>query len=158
MRTIKCAICGKEFQSKQWNAKYCSEVCYKIGSKPILQRSQKEYIKRKAEQRKAERAKVVAYCKICGAPISKDTGRLKYCSDVCAKIGQNLAMERYYAKGANHEGEYERKEHQKRLKKTLADIRKKSTLDKEMQALKQDGAKLGLKSYEYGKYARIKGL
>ena len=31
-RTIKCAVCGKEFQTRTWNAKYCSNECRKAAA------------------------------------------------------------------------------------------------------------------------------
>lgn len=31
-RTVKCAVCGKEFQTRTWNAKYCGDACRKAAA------------------------------------------------------------------------------------------------------------------------------
>lgn len=158
MYQVKCVICGKEFVARVPHACYCSESCRKQGNKAIMQKSQREYRQRQKERRKAEKSAIVGYCKICGEAIKKGTGRYKYCSDHCADIGKALTTENYKKAHAKGTVDYQEKRYQKALTKTLKDIQKKSTLNKDLQALQQDGEKLGLKSYEYGKYARIKGL
>lgn len=30
--TVKCTVCGKEFQTRAWNAKYCSGECRKAAA------------------------------------------------------------------------------------------------------------------------------
>lgn len=154
---VKCAVCGEKFQTEQYNRKYCSPECKKIGQKPLIQKHQREYNQREKERRKQQQSEFIGKCKICGNPVKRDSGRLKYCSDECVKIAKNLAAEKHRIK--KHNGrEYSSEVHRRALTKTLADIRKKSTLDKDIQTLKQDGEKLGLKSYDYGKYAHAKGL
>ncbi len=152
MYQFKCAVCGREFSAAHFNVKYCSDECREIVSKQRF----KKYMEIKSDQIRAE----VKYCQICGSPINKDTGRRKYCSDECVKAAKGMAVDRPYARRecSNPDPENQSKLYEKRLKKTLTDIRKKSTLDKDLQTLQKDGEKHGLKSYDYGKYARIKGL
>ena len=153
MREIKCAVCGKVFESEQWNAKYCCQKCYKIGSKPAQKESYKKYLQRKAEQRRVEQSAIVGKCEICGEPVLRESGRRKYCSNECVRISQNISAKKTYAK-KNKSEMY----HKEALKAELKEIRKKSQLDKNIKDLKKNGEKLGLKPYDYGKYAHLKGL
>lgn len=157
MYQIKCAICGKDFESNRPHAKYCSPECKKAGRKPILQKLQREYHQREKERRKQQKSEFIGTCKICGRPVRRDSGRLKYCSDECVKIAANLTAKRHYER-KHHAADYESKQHTRNVAKALEEIRKKSTLDRDLQALQKDGEKLGLAAYDYGKYAQIKGL
>lgn len=99
-----------------------------------------------------EERKIIGYCKICGEPVFKGTGRRKYCSDEHAAKAKSLTVKKYYSKNRQFNI------HQEKVKAELKEIRKKSHLNKDLKDLGKNGEKLGLKSYEYGKYARIKGL
>ena len=60
MREVKCAICGKEFMSSRFDAKYCGNECYEIGRKAIVREWQKKRnaeIKRDHELMKATEKK-----------------------------------------------------------------------------------------------------
>lgn len=48
-REVKCAICGKMFESNRPDAKYCGNECYEIGRKAIIREWQQ---KRNAELKK----------------------------------------------------------------------------------------------------------
>lgn len=149
-----CVICGKEYEPHHYKQKTCCAECgdelHKRTQRAYTKEYQKTYKRKKPEPKQR-------FCKICGKPVDPALKHFKYCSDECAKIGFREAVKKSYKK--NHNGdEYRSEKHRVSLVKELADIRKKSTLDKDIQTLKQDGAKLGLKSYDYGKYAHAKGL
>lgn len=118
-----------------------------------MQKSYKKYVQKKLAERRKEKEKIVGTCKICGSPIEKDTGRVKYCSDECIAIGKRMATKRYWEKRYKTD-----KAHTERVEAELKEIRKKSPLNKHLKDLQKNGEKLGLKSYEYGKYAHLKGL
>jgi len=62
---VKCQICGKDFEAKRGDAKYCS-ICYKV--------------KRKEWERKTEaKRRFVGECQICGKPISRGSKRCESC-------------------------------------------------------------------------------
>lgn len=59
-REVKCAICGKMFESNRHDAKYCGNECYEIGRKAITREWQKKRnaeIKRDHELAKAAEKK-----------------------------------------------------------------------------------------------------
>ena len=87
-------------------------------------------------------------CVICGNLINMNTRRKTYCSKECSVKGHNKKMKESHQK----------KRYDNRLEAELKEIRKKSHLDKDIRDLKKNGDKFGLKSYDYGKYALIKGL
>ena len=92
-------------------------------------------------------------CVVCGNLINLNTRRRTYCSKECSAKGHKQKLKEkpqmYYKN---------KRKYDKRLEAELKAIRKKSHLDKDIKDLKKNGEKLGLKSYEYGKYARIKGI
>ena len=143
-----CAVCGKEFESEQWNAKYCSAECRKIGLKPSMKKSYAKYVKRKAEERKEKQKEIVGICEICGSPVYQKTGRRKYCSNECYTISKNEAAAKYRFKMS----------HEEMVHAELKEIRKKSHLNRNLKDLKKNSESLGIKSYDYGKYALMKGL
>ena len=148
----KCEVCGKNFESQHPNAKYCCTECKKIGLKPSLQKSQRKYTQKVAAKRKEEKSNIVGKCKICGEPVLRESGRFKYCSDQCVEIAKRIAVKKHYHQKYKHKREYDEK-----LRLELNEIRKKSHLNKDLKDLEKNGEKLGLKSYDYGKYARMKG-
>lgn len=68
-----CKICGKEFNARQRNYKYCSDECRNV----VIQNQKKIYYKRwydkGLEQRKQWNRKhaPAIYCKICGKEVPK---------------------------------------------------------------------------------------
>lgn len=153
MHQVKCVVCGKEFTSQHPLAKYCCAEHKKIGQKPILQKAQRKHTQKVSAKRREEKSNIVGVCKICGDPVLRETGKLKYCSDECATIGKNMSVKKYWKKRHTLD-----KEHRDRLNLELKEIRKKSQLNKNLKDLQKNGESLGLKDYDYGKYARLKGL
>ena len=76
-----CAICGKEFETKTANAKYCSAECKKVADK----RWKEEH---REEQNAKRRGLYLATCPVCGKRFTK-TGNFKtYCSTECRREGE----------------------------------------------------------------------
>ena len=69
-----CLICGKEFQSKAQNARYCSHEC-----KLIVKRN-----KRDASRGPSKTFKRL--CESCGEPFETKVATKKYCSDECYRL------------------------------------------------------------------------
>lgn len=63
----------------------------------------RKYDKKKREGQKTK----VRYCKICGDMINLATGRTKYCSVECAKIGEKNKRAEFYLRLAEEKAEVE---------------------------------------------------
>ena len=69
--TVKCKICGKEFESQQKNHNICSDECRKINyynSHKIWYECNREEQRRRSRECQRKKAKPV-YCKICGKEV-----------------------------------------------------------------------------------------
>ena len=75
MYTRECVICGKTFESNQYQTKFCSQECKKEGMRLCSKRAH-ERIKQWKKERK-ERP-----CEICGAIFLPETPRTTQC-DSC---------------------------------------------------------------------------
>ena len=69
---MKCAVCGKEFESKQRTQKYCSLKC-----------QQQMCYQRRVAKRAERRSKVK--CPVCGVEFQQGRYGQQYCSKACAK-------------------------------------------------------------------------
>ena len=77
-----CQYCGKEFQPRHGNQKYCCEYC-RTEAKRIL--DQQYY-------HEQEKTVQTAKCEYCGEVFVKNHGNQKYCSNSCqyhAELEQN---------------------------------------------------------------------
>ena len=69
--TVKCKICGKEFEAQQKNHNLCSPECRKISHDACRRawwENNREEQRRKAREYCRKKAKPV-YCKFCGKPV-----------------------------------------------------------------------------------------
>ena len=81
MLNKKCAVCGKEFQTKTGIAKYCSDECRaKVGQKPV---TYKPIITEHV-------------CRWCGESFETSNGCKKYCSDQCRLEAKHKAKRTRY--------------------------------------------------------------
>lgn len=59
-----CIVCGKPFEAKRSDAKFCGPTC---------------------RQRNKRGSKIKQDCIVCGKPVSIGRGGRKYCSDECSE-------------------------------------------------------------------------
>ena len=90
-------------------------------------------------------------CIICGKPLPEKSKKRKYCSDECSRIAKNMCAKKQYIESHRYN------EHKEKVRAEPKEIRKKSHLDKDIKEMCKNGDTLGIKSYDYGKYALIKG-
>ena len=78
MKTIVgCAICGKTFEGKRSDAKYCSEECKKEARNLRLRK-----------RRRKEKKNKVKKCGYCSREYEPKHGREKYCSTECKVLAR----------------------------------------------------------------------
>ena len=111
---MKCEYCGKEFEPRSWNQKYCSEECQQANNNLLMQvweakavpkektcshcggkftgkpsqkycsRSCKEKAHQKREQEKLKVVKVKKSCLNCGREYLTDDAEVCFCSTRCS--------------------------------------------------------------------------
>ena len=74
---VDCAICGKTFEGKRRDAKYCSSNCRNKGK-----------AKTARERRRKKKKNKVKKCAYCSKSYEQKHGRQKYCSTECKLLGK----------------------------------------------------------------------
>jgi predicted nucleic acid-binding Zn ribbon protein len=83
VKTLVCAICGKEFAPLRSSSKTCSTACSrKYRSKAAIA----SYQRRQAAKKKQEKV-----CEVCGKLFEPRTGVTKFCSEACRRVGRSKA-------------------------------------------------------------------
>lgn len=77
LRKRVCAGCGKEFETRANNVKFCSRSCY---MKFRLARERAEYVSQKMVVKRA--------CAFCGNEFETRNGNMRFCSDKCRRHAQ----------------------------------------------------------------------
>lgn len=85
-----CEICGKPFEAKATNQKYCSDLCRTTAN---LNKSKARYHKKISETNKTIGGKkkcLEKRCRHCGTPFRKAGNKAFFCSDECRRIHSYL--------------------------------------------------------------------
>ena len=93
--TVKCAICGKEFESCRVNAKYCSPECR---SRAYSDMALEYYRRKKAGVQPKKHDYAPKKCAVCGKEFKPHSSSQLTCSSECSRERRNEFMRVYYAK------------------------------------------------------------
>lgn len=81
---LRCLHCGMIIPADCRSNRYCSPTCaqaYRDARRRLLEK-----------QKRMERPKPVNKCVLCGEPIDPQSGRIKYCGEVCAGAAQRMRV------------------------------------------------------------------
>lgn len=112
---IICAVCGKEFEGKSTQAKYCSKECRNAamvehnrkrhaamretpeGREKLREQRKKNRkpAQKRKKQEKTHQEQMTKVCAICGNEFETSSHSAKYCSDKCRRKAVVLGAKRY---------------------------------------------------------------
>ena len=125
-----CRICGKEFESQQPQAIYCSDEC------------REEAARRRMKSQRSEKKLKEKICPICGKKFMTPANNRKYCSDECSKEANRRNMKEY-EKGRRGELHTAKKETYTRTPEEEARLNRKSAEGYGKQQMKETLAMVG---------------
>lgn len=76
----KCAWCGKDFESKYFNTKYCSIECRELN--------------KKMNGTDFSKYPIPKNCKVCGKKFMANSTGTKYCSDDCRELAMKKRLKK----------------------------------------------------------------
>lgn len=112
---IICAVCGKEFEGKSTQAKYCSKECRNAamvehnrkrhaamretpeGREKLREQRKKNRkpAQKRKKQEKTHQEQMTKVCALCGNEFETSSHSAKYCSDKCRRKAVVLGAKRY---------------------------------------------------------------
>ena len=93
--TVKCAICGNEFESSRLNAKYCSPECR---ARAYSDMALECYRRKKAGVQPKKHDYAPKKCAVCGKEFKPHSSSQLTCSSECSRERRNEFMRVYNAK------------------------------------------------------------